>query len=381
VAAPGTAGPAHPTDRIGDNPGVALTLAPGCPPLPDISGATWRPLTEDDAAAYTGLCESCRVADSGLEVMTEEIARRELADPHAPPATNTACVVANDGRLLAYAAVLERLEGARARHVFLWGLTHPDHRGRGIGTALVGWADARGREILATQPAGLPRLLEAFRGEEAADAIDLHRRFGFRPVRWYHDMRRYLREPIPPEPGLPGLRIVAFEPAWAERLRLAHNEAFADHWGSEPQQPDVFERDFVGDPRVRADLSFLVLDGDDLAGYTISYVAEDDWAATGVKEGWIGQLGVRRPWRRRGIATALLVRSMAAFRAAGLEAASLGVDTENPTGAVGIYERVGFRPYRRFVRLAKGLDGPPGQASADGPAAVDGVAAGGPANR
>ncbi len=95
-------------------------------------------------------------------------------------------------------------------------------------------------------------------------------------------------------------------------------------------------------------------------------MAEADWEATGVREGWVGQLGVRRAWRRRGLATALLVRSMEAFRAAGLEAATLGVDTENPTGALGIYERVGFRPIRRFVRLRRPL-GPP--AAAQGAAA------------
>ena len=62
---------------------------------------------------------------------------------------------------------------------------------------------------------------------------------------------------------------------------------------------------------------------------------------------------MRRPWRGRGLATALLVRGMIAFRAAGMDAASLGVDTENPTGAVGLYERVGFTVNRRFVRLRR----------------------------
>ena len=357
---------------------MALPLPPGYPPLPEVPGATWRPLAEADAPAYARLCEACRAVDGGTEVVTEAIAHRELTDPHAPMATNTACLAADDEELLAYAVVHERLEAARARRVFLWGLTRPDRRRRGIGTALVAWAEARGREVLAAQPDDLPRSLEVFRDEQQADAVRLHEQFGFRVVRWYHDMRRDLGEPIPPEPELPGLRIVGYEPAWGERLRQAHNEAFADHWGSEPLPPDVFERDFMGDPRFRADLSFLVLDGDEIAGYTINYVAEDDWAAAGVKEGWVGQLGVRRAWRRRGSATALLVRSMTAFRAAGLEAASLGVDTENPTGAVGLYERVGFRPYKRFVRLAKAFEDPPGQSPAGAALAGVGAAREGP---
>jgi mycothiol synthase len=329
-----------------------MVLPSGLPALPSIPGLTWRPLALADAAAYARLSEACRVADGGTEVTTEETARRELTDPHTPVATNSACLAAEDGELVAYGAVMERLDGTRARHVYLWGTTHPAHRGRGIGSALVSWAVARGREILAGRPADLPRLLEAFRDEAMTDAIELHQRLGFRPVRWYHDMRRDLRQPIPDEPGPAGLQVVAFDPAWEERVRLVHNEAFADHWGSEPLPVDVFERDFVGDPRFRADLSFLVLDGAELVGYTLNYVAEDDWAVTGIRDGWIGQLGVRRGWRRRGVATALLVRSMLAFRDAGLEMASLDVDSENPTGAVGVYERVGFRPEKRFVRLA-----------------------------
>jgi len=352
--------------RIDENPAMTLPLAAGCPPLPPIPGCAWRPLTEQDAPAYARLREACRAADGGTEVTTDEIAGRELTDPHAPLVTNTACLAAADGELLAFARVRERLDGVRARRVFLWGLTHPERRGRGIGTALVSWAEARGREILAACPADLPRLLETFHEEAVADATELYRRRGFQQVRWYRDMRRDLREPIPPEPDLGSLRTIGFEPAWTEPLRLAHNEAFADHWGSEPLPPDVFERDLVGDPLFRRDLSFLVLHGDEVAGYTLNYVAEADWAVTGVRDGWIGQLGVRRPWRKRGVATALLVRSMTAFRAAGLEMASLGVDTENPTGAVGVYERVGFRPWKQFVRLAKSFDDAPG-AEGDGP--------------
>jgi ribosomal protein S18 acetylase RimI-like enzyme len=119
----------------------------------------------------------------------------------------------------------------------------------------------------------------------------------------------------------------------------------------------IWNHAFVGDPFFRGDLSFVVLDGEEIAGYTLNYVVESDWGAAGVREGWVGQLGVRRPWRKRGLATALLVRSMEAFRTADLEAATLGVDAENPTGALGVYERVGFRPIRRSVRLQRPFGG------------------------
>jgi len=321
--------------------------------IDSLPGGRWRPLALGDVAALVRLHEDARIADGGSEVATEEFTRHELEDPNAPPATNSLALELPDGSLAASIVVMERLHGTGARRVFLWGVTHPAHRGRGIGSAILGWGVARGEEILAARPGDLPGLVEAFKEVRLADAVALHEAAGFRPARWYFDMRRDLREPLPAMPHLGGLELRPYEAAWGELVRLAHNEAFADHWGSEPQTPEVWNREFVGDPYFRGDLSLVAFDGEEIAGYAVNYVAEADWEATGVREGWIGQLGVRRPWRKRGLATALLVRSMAAFAAAGLEAATLGVDAENPTGALGIYERVGFRPIRRSVRLQR----------------------------
>lgn len=322
-------------------------------PIASLPGARWRPLTLDDVGGYTRLLEEARIADAGEEVQTEDVTRHELEDPNAPPGTNSLVLELPDGSLGGSVTLQERLHAAAARRVFVWGTTHPALRGEGIGTALLRWAVGRGEEILAAQRDDLPGLLEAFKEVRLADAVALHEAAGFRPARWYFDMRRDLREPLAPMPDLGDLAVRPYDPGLAEQVRLAHNEAFADHWGSEPQTAEVWGRAFVGDPFFRGDLSFVVLAGDEIAGYTVNYVAEPDWEATGIREGWVGQLGVRRPWRKRGLATALLLRSMRAFAEAGLDAAILSVDTSNPTGAVGIYERVGFRPIRQHVRLQR----------------------------
>jgi mycothiol synthase len=326
--------------------------------IPSLPAATWRPLTLDDVPAYVRLHEDGRVADGGEEVMTEEVARHELTDPNCPTATNSLALALPDGALAASIMAHQRLQGIDSRRIFLWGVTHPAHRGKGIGSALLDWGVARADEVLAGQPADLERLVEAFKDVRLAGAIALHEAAGFRAARWYVDMRRDLREPLPAATDLPGLQIRSYEPAGAAMVLAAHNEAFADHWGSEPLTAEIWNRDFVGDPFFRGDLSFVAVEGEEIAGYTVNYVAEADWEASGIREGWVGQLGVRRPWRKRGVATALLVRSMEAFRAAGMDAAILGVDAENPTGALGVYERVGFRPVRRSVRLQRPFGGP-----------------------
>jgi ribosomal protein S18 acetylase RimI-like enzyme len=341
-------------DRTPGQNGAMPTLPD---PLSILPGAAWRPLTLDDVAAYVRLHEEARLVDAGEEVMTEEVARHELSDPLCASATNTLVLALPDGSLAASIMIHERLQGIDSRRVFLWGVTHPTHRGRGIGSAILAWALTRGDEILAGQPADLLRLVEAFKEVRLADAVALHEAAGFRPARWYIDMRRDLHEPLPGMPGLGSLRLEPYLPALAEPVRLAHNDAFADHWGSEPLTPEIWGHDFIGDPFFRGDLSFVAFDGEEIAGYAVNYVAESDWEATGVREGWVGQLGVRRRWRRRGLATALLVRSMEAFRDAGLDAATLGVDAENPTGALGVYERVGFHPIRRSVRLQRPFGG------------------------
>lgn len=330
-------------------------MAPPLPADPVLSRASWRPLTPGDAPALERAVEAVRVADRGQEVRTRDDLVRELMDPRAPAATNTLGLVLRDGSLAGWAIVHERPQADLARRVFLDGGTHPTVRGRGIGTQLVGWAIARGEETLSAQPADLPQFLEAFRDVTSTGAVALYVAHGFAAVRQYMNMRRDLTSALPAEPAVAGVRIVPYETADGEAVRLAHNDAFADHWSSDPVSSDDWERDFVGDPHFRADLSFVAFAGDEVAGYSVNYCSEADWAAGDVRDAWIGQLGVRRAWRGRGLATALVVRSMATFRAAGMDAASLGVDTENPTGAVALYERVGFVVNRRFVRLRRSV--------------------------
>ena len=335
--------------QMPQNPGMA-------PPLPDdpvLPGATWRPLAPQDAARLEALVEAARAADRGEEVNTRDDLLRELTDPRAPAATNTLALALPDGSLAGWAIVQERPHGRLARRASLDGATHPQVRGRGIGTRLLRWAMARGEETLVAQPADLPRYLESFRDVTASSAVDLHVAHGFTAVRHYMDMRRDLSVALPAEPTVDGVRIVPYETKFAEAVRRAHNQAFTDHWGSEPVRPEDWWRDFVGNPRFRADLSFVALAGDEVAGYSVNYCSEADWAASDVRDAWIGQLGVLRTWRGRGLATALLVRSMARFRDATMEAASIGVDAQNPTGAVAVYERVGFSVNRRFVRLRR----------------------------
>ena len=99
----------------------------------------------------------------------------------------------------------------------------------------------------------------------------------------------------------------------------------------------------------RLDLSFLAVADGRIVGVCRNGFFPDDEKVHGRREGWVVNLTVVRSHRRRGIASALIVASLEAFKRAGLTHSALGVDSENLTGAYGVYERLGYRPQRRSV--------------------------------
>jgi ribosomal protein S18 acetylase RimI-like enzyme len=167
-------------------------------------------------------------------------------------------------------------------------------------------------------------------------------------------MERDLATELPVIPSTPaGLRVVAFDARYDEAVRLAHQEAFADHWGSSPPDPERWQHWFTGSRSFRPEVSLLALDGEEVAAYLLTYFFAADAEATGVREAWVGQVGTRPAWRRRGLASLLLATALTDYREAGYQRAALGVDTENASGALGLYERLGFRVDHRSVNWLK----------------------------
>src|SRR5260221_2646536 len=128
-------------------------------------------------------------------------------------------------------------------------------------------------------------------------------------------------------------------------MLATRNESFSDGWHFDPVSPSDWQQFFVGRSDFRPDLSFAILAGEEVVAYSLNNFDPLAAERTGLQVGWIRSLGTRRAWRKRGLASALLVISMRAFQAAGLEYAGLGVDGQNPTGAFSLYEGMGFVPY------------------------------------
>ncbi len=307
---------------------------------------TWRALQVRDAEALHELAEVVAQHDAAHERVSPDEVLEMVTVPGIDLTKDSLGGFDDRGRLRAYALVEVR-PGAGTVRAVLRGSVHPTWRGRGIGRAVLAWMEGRGRQKLAEIEGDLPGRLAVMVDEAARDQRRLYAAAGFSPIRWYTTMRRDLATPLPEARVPDGLRVVGWEEARSEAVRLAHNETFGDHWGSEPLTSEAWEHH---DAHFAPAWSFVaVTDAGEVAGYVVSGRYPQDWPVLGYSCGFTDVLGVRRPWRGRGLGTALLVAAMTAYRADGMDNANLRVDTANPTGAVGLYERLGYVPEHGYV--------------------------------
>jgi ribosomal protein S18 acetylase RimI-like enzyme len=269
-----------------------------------------------------------------------------LDDPHLDLGRDARLAEVGD-RVVAWGRIWHRPSGAREERAYLFGSVDADYRGRGIGRALLAAQVERASEILRAAPADLPRFVRAQVYDFQESAIRLFRRGGFVPVRYNDELLRDL-DPLPVAAAPAGIAIVPWDSARSEEARAAQNDAFADHWGTTPRDRATWEHDLASFG-TRLDLSFLALDGPRVVAVCRNASFPGDEALTGRRDGWIFQVSVVRSHRKRGIASALIAASLAAFKAAGLTHGALGVDSENPTGAYRLYERLSFRRMHRSV--------------------------------
>jgi ribosomal protein S18 acetylase RimI-like enzyme len=320
-------------------------------------GLTWRPITEADLPAWHELVAAIEAADDPAERNTLDDLRDYLLDGSwKDPAADSLIGLDDDGVPRAFGHVEVRPGDVRSVRAFCWGGVHPRWRRRGIGRAVLAWQEATARRKVEAAAKPVPARAQVTTEERLTGCTTLLEGAGFRPVRWYIDMSRRLEgTPVPDVPLDDGLRLVPFDESLDERVRLAHNESFAEHWGSEPRTVEDWQRWTTGHRNFRADWSFVVLDGDEVAGYTLASAYEQDWAAQGYTSGWTDLLGVRPAWRGRRLAPALLAASMRAFAGSGMDRADIGVDSENASGALQLYTRLGYVEQRRGVMYAKDL--------------------------
>jgi mycothiol synthase len=260
-----------------------------------------------------------------------------------------------DGELVAYTRVFwqDLVEGGRSYENF--GFVHPDWRRRGIGTALHRHNEARLREIAAGHPDVAPKWLSSEAADLDAGNDALLQGSGYEIVRYFYEM---VAEPLDGIEAPPMPDGIELRPVTRDQYRQiwdAEAEAFRDHWGMSEWTEENW-REFEADP-TNADPSFWRVgwEGDEIAGVIVTVVPVEENRRHGRDRVYVAGVSVRRPWRRRGLAKALLASSLVASREAGYSGASLGVDTDSPTGATDLYRSLGFAPVKTFTAWRKPL--------------------------
>src|SRR5690606_24468877 len=191
---------------------------------------------------------------------------------------------------------------------------------------------------------GAPLLMRASGGKEGSDARPLLTDAGYAPARWFTDMARPL--PGPAVAAVPDPRIRPFGDDVSEATRLAHNEAFAGHWGSTARTREAWD-EMVSARSFRAADSRVVVED----GVVLAYVLCGQWVE---RELYISLVGTRPEARGQGLGRAALVTTVADAAASGrYDVVDLSVDSDNPTGAGGLYASAGFGPVARVGTVTR----------------------------
>jgi mycothiol synthase len=300
--------------------------------LPD--GYQLRAPTSDDLEAVADLLIADDVEDAGEVVLGAEFVRDEWSRTDFDLASDAWVVADGAGTIVGYGrAMLEE-----PTIVDSLGIVHREHRGGGIGSALLDRIEQRASEMLAGLQS--PRFRHAINAGDAAAAALLEAR-GLRVVRHFWHMQIDLAGPLEPGPAPEAIEINGIEvPADLPAVHTVLDQAFADDWGYHPEPFDRWAEDYAKHASYDPSLWLLATEKGEAVGALTANVWGD--------RGWVGEVGVLATHRGRGIAAALLRRSFDAFARRGLPRVILNVDAENPTGATALYEGVGMRVIKRW---------------------------------
>ncbi len=323
---------------------------------PDDQALCFNPITRGDIEDLDRLLTAIEQADEPSERHSLDELYETFDAIDSDPPHDSVLVRDASGALLAYGWNHRSNTDQDPRRVHAQGGVHPSWRRRDIGHRLLNWQleESRGWYAKTWQEGFGPLRVINYVDEKQLGQRALYEELGLQPARWYADMNLTFDGPAPTHAEPPGIRIVPLSRKRFEAVRQAHNEAFADHWGTQPVDAARWEEQLLRSAS-RLSWSWVALEEEtsEVVGYATNSAYEQDWEEQGFSEGWTDRLGVRRAWRGRGIAQALLSASMKSFADAGLKAAGLGVDSDNPCRAFELYEGLGYRSTNTVVMYAK----------------------------
>jgi mycothiol synthase len=231
----------------------------------------------------------------------------------------------------------------------------PEWREKGIRRAMLFHNERRIREIAVDHPKDNPRFFESWAADTETDWERLLVAASYKSVRYLFKMVRPNLDDIPDVPLPEGIEVRPVRPEHYRKIWDAAGEAFQDHWGATEWRDEWFQQ-WQEKSYFNPELFQIAWDGDEVVGTVLNYISENENKEFNRKRGYTEEITVRRPWRRKGLARALLARSFKVLKEHGMTEAALAVDAENISGALKLYEDMGFRTVKRHTTYHKPLD-------------------------
>jgi mycothiol synthase len=314
---------------------------------------TMRPYAgETDLQPIVSLLNACEAVDCEDNFYSTADLQLSFGEPGFDPTQNVRLWESATGQLVAFAELWTPPEPVDVLDGFLWFRVLPSERWQGTEIDIFAWAEARIREVAATHQ--LPAKLAVSCRDYQTDQITFYQQQGYAYQRRFLTMTRSLAEPIP-EPLLPeGFQIIQTRgvddaATWVEM----YNQTFIDHWNFQPCTVDDHAY-WLTTPVYCPELDLVAVAPDGtFAAFCYGHIDAEENQQKNRREGWINSLGTRRGFRRMGLARAMLLTGLQKLKAAGMETAKLGVDTENPNSAQTLYESVGFQQQHTSLSYGK----------------------------
>jgi GNAT superfamily N-acetyltransferase len=330
-----------------------IIVVAGAPAIPGLTFRRFR--GEADYPIMVAILDACNAADrldyiNSVEEVASVFAHLTNCDPE-----RDMLFAQVDGETVAFSRVWWVEESTGERLYKSLGFVHPNWRRRGLGAAMLRYNERQLRDIARGHPAEISKRFRLWATDTEEGALALFSLAGYRPVRHYIMMTRPIDLALPDTPLPLGLEVRPVAPGHLRAIWEAMWEARRDHWGYvEPDDQD-YER-WIEDRLFAPELWQVAWDGEQVAGMVLNRLDREQNEQYRRQRGYSQGVFVRRPWRRRGLARSLFVQSIRIFREMGMEETALGVDTQNPSGALQLYQSVGYREVQRHTFFDKEIE-------------------------
>lgn len=322
---------------------------------PAIEGLSFRAFRgESDYAVITAIRNACKKEDKIDWTQTVEDIKNSYSHlVNCDPYQDMVFAEIN-GQSIGYARVWwhQLLDGTRTYSLRI--ILVPAWRGKGIRQALLEHCEKRLRAIAAQHPDDGEKVIRAWASEATKTWNTLLENNAYTIIRYFFAMVRPDLKNIPDLPLPAGVETRQPQPENYRQIWDASEEGFRDHWG-EMVWHEEWYTEWLNSRIFEPQLWQVAWDGDEVVGMVQNFIDREENQEYQRQRGYTEDISVRRPWRRQGVARALIARSLKLLKSQGMTEASLGVDAENPNGALQLYTSLGYQVTKKSMAYQKPL--------------------------